>query len=205
MKKKLLAIITLAVMTFSLCSCSSSPTPTETVDAFLTAIKTQDSEGMKAVYPDGDLNEMYDAAEFEEGIDELGPLLLEKLLAFDYEITEEKIDGEKATVTVDITTYALGTAFTDFMSEYMTQAFALAFSDASDEEIEALATTLFENEINKLTEKNYTDTVDIALSQTDDGWVIDEIEEDDDFYNALTGGIIDAVESINEAFSSEEE
>ncbi len=194
--KKLLSLIAVLIMALSLCACGT-PSPSETVDTFLTAVKAQDSDSLKSVY--GEDFSFVGATDYAEG--DLETLLIEKLTAFDYEITGEKIDGDKATVTVEFTTYPIGEALKDSMEDYLTEAFTLAFTGASDEQIQELFFSIFEEELTELTEKDYNGTADITLTQTDDGWEIDTIPEEGEFLNVLFGGLYDAVTEIDKAFA----
>ena len=90
------------------------------------------------------------------------------------------------------------------MTEYFTQAFALAFSDAADDQIEELANTILETKLNELKDKDYSETVTLNLVNKDDGWKVAKIKNDSDFYNAVTGGLVKAFESLEDAFSFDE-
>ena len=90
------------------------------------------------------------------------------------------------------------------MTDYFTQAFALAFSDASDEQMEELANTIFETKMNELKDKDYSETVTLNLVNKDDGWKIVKIKNGGDFYNAISGGLVKAFENLEDAFSFDE-
>lgn len=204
MMKKLFSILLISILVFSLSACST-PSPTEVTTAFLDAVKTQSTESMADIYADGSWSlsdEAGEEAELED-LDEMDQYfqetVLPKLLEFDYEVLGEKIDGEKATVDVKITTYKLGDAFTAFIDDYLTQAFALAFSDTGEDAIEALGTSLFKEKVDAM-EKNYTETVAISLSMVDGAWVIDELDDDSPFTNALTGGFVEAAKTLEDSF-----
>jgi hypothetical protein len=203
MKKKLLAFITVLIMTASLCACGG-PSPTDTVTAFMDGIKTQDSEAIAAAYA-GEEFAFSGVLELDEEGDEsasdkvLTEQMMPMIMEFDYELANEVIDGDKATVDVTITTYSFGTAFNAFVTNYLTEAFAMAFSGASDEAIDAKGAELLSAELEKLTEKNTTKTATLSLTATEEGWAIDEIAEDAPFYDALTGGLMSTVEALDSA------
>lgn len=201
MKRRILSLLMVFVVTVSLCSCGT-PSPTDTVDKFLNGIKTQNNEEIKGIYADEEFefaNELND----EDG-KELNKVLQEKmfpmLMDFQYTLSNEVIDGNKATVDVTVKTYNFGGAFTNFMSNYLTQAFALAFSDSNESKIDKLAANLLETELTDLTEKTYEETATITLTSTENGWVIDELEDDGEVMNVLTGGIVKSVSSMNNLF-----
>ena len=206
MKKKLLSLLLIAALVLSFTACDT-PSPTEVTTSFLQAIKEQNTEAVASVYADSNFSiaEVLGEEADLESEDEISKYFTDevfpKLLEFDYEVLEEKIDGEKATVDVKITTYTLGDAFTAFFGDYLTQAFALAFGDASDEAMESLAISLLKEKIGAM-EKTYSETVTIALSQKDGAWVIDELDDDSPFVNAVLGGMIKSVETLEGAFDN---
>ncbi|MCR5034343.1 MAG: DUF5105 domain-containing protein [Clostridia bacterium] len=213
LNKTLLIVITLCfALSISLYGCGDkAPTPTETADTFLTAVKAQDTETIKTVY-EGETLDMLSSLEDEESESEdslmdddyFGKILLPKMLDFDYELSNEKIDGDKATVDVKITTYDIGSAFSAFMSDYFAQALTLAFGGASDEQIEELANTIFESKMDELKEKTYSETVTLDLVKKDDVWKVAEIDEDSEFLNALSGNMIKTLDKLEEIYSFEE-
>lgn len=204
MKKKLCSLLLILALVLSFSACST-PSPTEVTTAFLQAVKEQNTEDMADLYAEGSWSlseEAGEEADLEED-DELSQYSMDevfpKLSEFDYEVLEEKIDGEKATVDVKITTYNLGDTFTAFVGEYLAQALTLAFSDADEDAIAALGASLFKEKAADM-EKTYTETVSIPLSQVDGAWVVDEIDEESPLINALTGGLIDALDTLENSF-----
>ena len=208
MKKKISVLVAVSLLVLTFCACGT-PSPTETADKFLTALKTQDSETLASVY-EGESLDLLDDTEKEENdllgddfSDELMDDVSKKILDFDYELSDEEINEETATVKMTINTYNLGSAMSDFMEEYISQAFVKALSGASEEEIEELANTLFAEQIEKV-EKDYTGTVTLNLTKSDDGWKVNRIEDDSEVLNALLGGLVDSMEKLSEDFGSDE-
>ena len=91
--------------------------------------------------------------------------LLPKMLDFEYEISNEKINGDKATVDVNIKTYRVGYAIFSFFGEYMSQAFALAFLDVSEDQLDALAVSILSGKIADFKEKTFEKTVTLQMSK----------------------------------------
>lgn len=202
---------------FLLAGCSG-PTPTEVAQQFLDGVKADDAEALQASYS-GDPNTLFsseledvsaeadaasaDAAAEDQATAELQGViddeLTPKLREFDYEISNEQIDGDMATVDVKMTTYAAGEALTSFVSDYVSQAIALAFSGASEEEISELATSLFSSKM-KTMEKNYTDTVTLNLTKVDGSWKVDALDVDSEMSDALMGGLISAASTMESAY-----
>ncbi len=218
--KHVIAILAIFSVIFFFSGCGSTPSPTETTDTFLQALKTQDVETLASVYAEAELDlldaaaesvESEEAEDAEEAAEDTGltkvyeEQMLPKMLDFDYELSNEQINGDKATVDAKITTYRIGDACTAFFSEYISQAFMLAFSDVSEEELDSLATTLLSGKLADLTEKNYEKTVTIALTKVDGKWVVDTIQPGNDAIDAITGGLVTAFSNMEDAFAAWDE
>ena len=122
----------------------------------------------------------------EDGFgEEATQALVDKVLEFDYQLGEEKIDGDKATVETTITTYPFGEIFTGIVADFITQAFANP--DMTDDDASALLDQLLMDALDKA-DKTYSKTITIELSQEDGEWVV---QESDEMSNALTGGMLD--------------
>lgn len=215
MTKHIAIILAIITGIFFLSACSSTPSPTETADTFLQALKSQDGETMATVYSGGDLNLLEAAAESDDenpeeatdtGLESVyEEQMLPKMLDFDYEISNEQINDDKATVDVKFTTYRIGDAFTAFFSDYISQAFMLAFSDVSEEELDSLATTILSGKLADLTDKTYEKTVTLSLTKVEDKWVVDKIQDGDDIIDAITGGLVTSFSNMEDAFSAWDE
>lgn len=207
--KKVCTTALLLTLCLTLVGCSS-PSPTSIAEDFLTATKAQDVESIKAVYLGDaeDLNPIQDDEEEPtEDEDENNPLtqaVEEKMWAFDYVVSNEKIDGNTATVDVEITTYDLGTATTAGLGDYVSQGIGMAFAGATDEQMENLLYTSLANQYNEVTEKNYNKTVQLKLEQTDDGWKVSEFDDDEPIVDAMNGGMASAFNNFTEAWEMEE-
>lgn len=208
-RKHIAVILAVFTTVFFLTGCGSTPTPTQTADTFLQALKAQDSETMAEVFA-GEKLDLLDAVSDEEEDTEAADSdltkiyeeqMVPKMLDFDYELSNEVIDGDKATVDVKISTYRIGDAFTAFFSDYLSQAFILAFSDASEEDMDTLATTILTGKLADLTEKSYEKTATINLTNKDGKWVVDMLDTNDDFLDAVTGGLLTSFGSMEDMFS----
>ncbi len=201
--KKIVTLILAFVICFALVSCGS-PSPTDVTDSFLKAVKAQDAEEMAKVYAGDDFKVLDDDGEEKEVLGALEKSIMTKFFDFEYKIANEKIDGDKAKVDVTFKTYKMGNAFTAFIGEYFSQALGLAFSGASDKQVEELAETLFTEQLDKLTKKDYTKTVSVSLEKVDDQWKISEFDEESDVLNAMSGGLIEAINNTSNAFNDAE-
>lgn len=176
MKKTLVLLLVMCLLVLT--SCGSSG-PTAALKADLENAKASPEEIMGEMGEDG----------FGEKATEA---LIDKVLEFEYELGEEVIDGDKATVETTITTYPFGQIFSNVVTNFISQAFANA-GNMSDEDMNNLMDKLLMDELNKA-EKTYTKTIQIELEQEDGVWVVQEGVE---MSNALTGGMVDFANSMN--------
>ena len=112
-------------------------------------------------------------------------LLFEKL---EWKVLEEKEEGDKATVEVEIT----NKDFKTIIGNYMQKALKAAFSGQNVNEEEMtnyLMEELRNEEIQVVTNKN-----SISLEKTDGKW---KIVEEDNFVNAVLPGLYEAISAFN--------
>lgn len=212
MRKLVLALVTALVACLCLIAlpaCTSEPSPSDVTKSALDAMKAQDADALAQYYSgntDG-IQEQLDAlaseADGSENPDAQATAmssLMQKIYDFDYTIGEETIEGDTATVNVSITTYDLGTAFKTAMGNYISTALGMAFAGASQEEMEAALYEGLQSELDSLTEKDYTADVNLTLTKTDNGWMLDALS--DEATDALTGGLESAANEVSESLSS---
>lgn len=169
MKKVSILLLALCLIFMTACGTAS---PTDALKADLENAKSSPDEIIGQLGEDG----------FGE---EATQALVNKVLEFDYQLGEEKIDGDKATVETTITTYPFGEIFTSIVGDFVTQAFANP--DMTDDDASALLDQLLMDALDKA-DKTYSKTITIELSQEDGEWVV---QESDEMSNALTGGMLD--------------
>lgn len=187
-------------MMISFCACGT-PSPTETVDTFLTAVKAQDQETINSVYAGKDFDIISSMDEDEAGGTDAALKDMEaKMLEFDYSLSNEIIKDDKATVDVEIKTYEFGKAMTNAMSAYLEEALVLAFSGASDEQLENIMNDAFKKEIDALKDKSCKTKATINLVQKDGKWKVSSIDDESEIMNALSGNLVNAIKEINESF-----
>ena len=172
---KKVAILILALCLLFLTACGSS-SPTDALKADLEDAKSSPDEIIGELGEDG----------FGE---EATQALIDKVLEFDYELGEENIDGDTATVETTITTYPFGEIFTSVVSDFINQAFSN--TDMTDEEMTALLDSLLMDAMDNA-EKSYSKTITVELKKDGGAWVV---QESDDLSNALTGGMLDFANS----------
>lgn len=213
-KKSLFAVVAAFAMGVLLVGCIGGPapgSPTQVATDFLKAVKANDTTTM-AKYYDGDVDEELDLAWLEETInesDELTPemrasakALYDKIRDFDFKVSNEKIEGDKAHVDVEIKTYNFGTFFKDVFSDFVGKALTMALSggDVSEAQFEAELAKVIDNNMNALKDKSFTTTVPLYLTKTSDGWKIEEL--DDSFVDAVMGGLLSALGDFASMFGN---
>lgn len=192
--KKLLSMFLALGMCVSLVGCSSGEAaPQDTVSAMIDTYKAQKLDELSNYYEGGDdffedgsdLNTELEAAE-----EELMNMFMEKLTDVDYTIENETIDEDTATVTVKITANNVGEKLAEGLQQAIVTALGLAFSETSEEEINAIVAETMISPVENC-EKNYENTVEVKLVKSEDGaWLLVSDDENYDLANALTGGLM---------------
>lgn len=177
MKKVLILLLALSLLMLTACG---APSPSDVLKADLENAKSS---------PEEILGEMDENGFGAQAMDQL----IDKVLEFDYELGEETIDGDTATVETTITTYPFGQIFTNVVTNFITQAFTNA-GNLTDEDLANLMDDLLIAELEKA-EKTYTETVSIQLKLEEDKWVVQETTEMSD---ALTGGLLTFADTMNQ-------
>ena len=213
LKRIVLVALTVVGCCVLLAGCSS-PTPSQTADSFLQAMKAQDTESMAKYYSGdasdlaaswlnesvgGDIDGSSDLTDDEKAV---MTKFADKLCDFDYELGDEKIDGNTATVNVGITTYDFGEAADNTLNDYLKEALTQAFSgkEVSTAKANKIFYKAFDKQLDKLTDKSVQTDARLSLTKGDDGsWKVNEL--DNDAANALTGQLLDKVQAYEKAFS----
>ena len=201
--KKFLAITFVIVLSIFTASCGSEPSPSDVVNDYLKAVKAQDAETMSKIY-EGDVSDV--SITSDEGIDtdsfpeELEKKLNDMFLSYEYSVANEQINGNTATVDVTIKTYAFGSVFREAFSEAFSKILDMAFSGASDDEMDKVTNDIIAEKLEGAV-FNYEETATVSLTKGNDGWIIDEFEEDGDFVNCITGGMIEFAKDMSDSFS----
>ena len=186
MKKKTLLIVSMLVLVmFALTACGSK-SPKSVVEDNLKQIKTEKtSSNVSKLFNDKTLEQKY-GKEYDK--------FIKKVQDFDYEVKDEKVDGKKATVKVEIKTY-------DFGASYKTT-YDTVVSDAKSGKITATTDVkdyvynlMFQN-LNSVKDKSYKKTVTINCTKNDKGEWTTDINSNVDFLDAMMGGMFTAIKSV---------
>ena len=139
--KRVVSLALALLLALSLVGCSGSK-PDTVVTTFCSAVQAFDFEKAATCMENGseDLEDPYDDAEMEKDLssEQVMTYLKECASKMTYKIGESKVDGESAMVPVSFTYVDAGPVITSALGEYITQAFAMAFSGADDAQMEEL-------------------------------------------------------------------
>lgn len=190
----LLACLLLVFMT----GCAKEPSPADTVTQFSDAIKAFDLQKMND-YIEGEEAVTSLDLENNETIGGLMNQLKTWSKDLQYKIVSAEEKGDTATVIVEYTHTDASAVTEDAMTDYFTQALAMAFSGASDEDMTELLAKL-------LTEKAETSeigtkqtTVVYPLKKIDGKWLIEEIP--DDALHVITSDLLRPMLAMGDALS----
>ncbi|MDY5280090.1 hypothetical protein [Sharpea porci] len=196
-KKSLLFIITLFLLT----GCHMM-TPEQTLTTFLNGLKKQNARMVYLSYggkmSKEEIEEDIDVADdYLHGVDttNLKKEALKKFLDFDFTINAVALHNNHAKIQVTITTYDSGKLLKDWLEDYQARVVVTKFSGAKRFEIKEKAIEKLTNDIAHLTQKDYQSTVYFTLTKKS-SWKVDELS--DEVKNALTGGLLETVERLND-------
>lgn len=179
---KRLSGLVIGIMIFSIIGCTTVP-PKTVVSNFLNAIQKDDMvTAAQYVQNNSEDNNFTDELKSEdpEG-DEARKLIFSKIK---YEILSSTTKDNTAEVKAKITSVDLLTITTEVMGKLMPLAFAAAFSDNPDSEMDNLADQYFKNALSDPNAPMVTNDVVINMTKLDGKWVI---IPDDNLTNALCG------------------
>lgn len=198
MKKILLSILIAGLLLGSLSGCASKVKPEETLITFLDAFKAKQIIDYPSLF-DGELEMDITANPFDpsDSPSEITDRMTELMLSYEYEVikTEVAKDGLSAIVTLEFTTVNLGSIFSTFMMKYIAKAFELAFSGATEAEMNQLAVDLF-LEASDGAIKDKVTQVDVKMVLVDKKWLIHVDKEDISLFDAMMGGFITTMQNL---------
>lgn len=177
-------------------SCAFLATPTDVTTQFLDALKAQDKETIEKIYAgqwdgEGDITAAFNAADLGALSQDTVDKFLRKVLAFDYELGEEKITDNTATVDVTINAYNFTGAFSNVLESLYSEAIRLAFSGLDEEELDKEISKLVDShlsqQLDELETKDKSATVTVELVKEGGKWQVQPLSEE--FMDALFGGL----------------
>lgn len=186
MKKKTLLIVSMLVLVmFALTACGSK-SPKSVVEDNLKQIKTEKtSSNVSKLFNDKTLEQKY-GKEYDK--------FIKKVQDFDYEVKDEKVDGKKATVKVEIKTYDFGAAYKTTYDTVVADAKSGKITASTD--IKDYVYNLMFQNLNSVKDKSYKKTVTINCTKNDKGEWTTDINSNVDFLDAMMGGMFTAIKSV---------
>lgn len=186
MKKKTLLIVSMLVLVmFALTACGSK-SPKSVVEDNLKQIKTEKtSSNVSKLFNDKTLEQKY-GKEYDK--------FIKKVQDFDYEVKDEKVDGKKATVKVEIKTYDFGAAYKTTYDTVVSDAKSGKITATTDVK-DYVYNLMFQN-LNSVKDKSYKKTVTINCTKNDKGEWTTDINNNVDFLDAMMGGMFTAIKSV---------
>ena len=186
MKKKTLLIVSMLVLVmFALTACGSK-SPKSVVEDNLKQIKTEKtSSNVSKLFNDKTLEQKY-GKEYDK--------FIKKVQDFDYEVKDEKVDGQKATVKVEIKTYDFGAAYKTTYDTVVSDAKSGKITATTDVK-DYVYNLMFQN-LNSVKDKSYKKTVTINCTKNDKGEWTTDINSNVDFLDAMMGGMFTAIKSV---------
>ena len=186
MKKKTLLIVSMLVMVmFALTACGGK-SPKNVVEDNLKQIKTEKANSnVSKLFNDSTLEQKY-GKEYDK--------FIKKVQDFDYEVKDEKVDGKKATVKVEIKTYDFGAAYKTTYDTVVADAKSGKITASTD--IKDYVYNLMFQNLNSVKDKSYKKTVTINCTKNDKGEWTTDINNNVDFLDAMMGGMFTAIKSV---------
>ncbi len=195
MKKFLSVMIVVSMLIVMMTGCSGEKSPTDVAREKIESYKVNAESILNG-------EEDSDAMGLGEDVEKK---IIDLIMGFEYTVENEVIDGDKATVDVTIKTCEIGDMFKTAMGNYMSQAFGLALAGASEEELEEKAMEAFTTAIDEMSsEKTFEKTFTVNLTHGDDGWKVEELDNNEEFLNAVAGGLMEVVNDMDSWFSDME-
>lgn len=175
--KKWIALLTLTCLcVLSGCTEKETPrSPVETTAAFLNGIQNQSSDAVKASSDWEDFNikafTMEDSDYMDSVDKELQKQAYEKMIHFEHTEGKETIQGDQASVTVEIKQYDFSNSLKAGMEQAEKKVQELSKKDVSDAETEAAIATVLFKSLQKTDVMKTTD-VQIQLKKSEDVWMV---------------------------------
>ena len=186
MKKKTLLIVSMLVLVmFALTACGSK-SPKSVVEDNLKQIKTEKTSS--------NVSKLFNDKTLEQKYGKESDKFIKKVQDFDYEVKDEKVDGKKATVKVEIKTYDFGAAYKTTYDTVVADAKSGKITASTD--IKDYVYNLMFQNLNSVKDKSYKKTVTINCTKNDKGEWTTDINSNVDFLDAMMGGMFTAIKSV---------
>lgn len=197
--KRIAALMLSAAMVMGLSACNEVEKAENTLNSTMTALQSGDFVTAAGYIKDTDVltsNETFNT--YKDNADFINAIFSK----LNYKInSSELIDNSTVKMNVEITNVNMKTVLSNAISDLFTLAFSNIFASEeeqmSDEDMQNKMIELIAEGINAEDAETVTNTVDVNAVKTDSGWKIDA---DNTVIDAVTGGLLSAVESMGSAF-----
>lgn len=198
--KKIISILMVIVLMFSLTACGEEKIAEATVRVMFTAFKTFDLDTiMKFVNVDSQLEQFGADSDKIKDYEQHIKLMFDK---FDYEIlSTEKIDSQTVTVKTKITAMDMKPVLADFATSIMQYAFSnmSTVSNLSEEEMNKKVAEILLTCLEKPDLATVTKDVDVKVVKNGKTW---EVQTDETLVNAILGDLEKAAEEMSSSFGN---
>lgn len=204
-KRSVLGLLVLSLILI-LSGCSSSK-PEDTVKGFMEGMKNFNAEEMASKVNPSNTEVKEDVQSLIEDGEEFQNYFMnylkENAKEITYTVKEAKLDGDKATVDIDVK-YVDGTPlFTAVVTDYFQKAMSTAFSgvEMTDEEASNIFLDSMKTQQENI-EKTYSEkTITVNCIKINDIWYIDNLN--DELLDVATSNIFSAADEMNNSLNSE--
>ena len=161
----------------SFTACGAQKSPEVIINAFFEAIKKMDINAISSCMIDE--SELLDEETLTSSEVPIIDYLITQAESIQYSVDNIEINDKKASAKVTVSHVDASPIFSEAMADYITKAFALAFSGVSSEaDFENLFYTSFLEKVQSMQANTTSKTFNIECIDTSEGWKIDNFSEE---------------------------
>lgn len=200
-RKKLIPCLLLCTVLLSACG-AKSETPEAAATNALNAVKAVDMATIQRYF--GSDTDLFNAGEqTEENTSAENKVFIESVVQnLTFEIVSSSIDGDKATVNVNITNTDMSAIFTQYMQSIFQEALQYAFlpeeQRPSEEEMSQLYMQRFQELMSQEDNPSVTTNLDMNLTKNENTWLI---TADSALLDAIFGGLVSSMEGLTNSLT----
>ena len=198
--KRILSLVLTLSLAITCVGCSNS-SPKPVIETFCNAMQSFDMNAMATCMENAnDVEDPFSNEDLENSFSSGEALnyLKDCVGKMTYEIGETGIDGNEATTTVSFSYTDISPVVTSTLGEYMSQAFALAFSGADESQMADLFTNIFVEQANTVETGSATADVTFHCVKSDSEWKISDFSDEDSstITDVLTSNMVHAFDGF---------